>query len=41
MILAAAIFVIFAILFWDKVKTDDVDLEEATKAASPDSESAV
>jgi len=41
MILAAAIFVIFAIFFWDKVKTDDVDLEEATKAASPDSESAV
>jgi len=41
MLLAAAISIIFFLAFWDKVKTDDVDLEEATKAASPDSESAV
>lgn len=39
--MAAVIFVIFAIFFWDKVKTDDVDLEKAAEAATPDSESAM
>lgn len=38
--MAAAIFVVFALLFWDKVRPS-VDVAEATKAASPDSESAV
>jgi len=37
--MAAVIFVIFAIGFWDKVDRG-VDEEEAAKAASPDSESA-
>jgi nucleoside transporter len=41
MALAGIVLLIFAIGFWDKVKTDDVDLEEVAEAASPDSESAV
>ena len=40
MILAAVIFIIFALFFWDKVDTD-TDLEEVAKAASPDEESAM
>lgn len=40
MILAAAVFVIFAIFFWDRVSTD-TNAAEVAKAASPDEESAV
>lgn len=36
MILAAVIFLIFALFFWDRVSTDDVDAEEAAVASSPD-----
>jgi nucleoside transporter len=38
--MAAVIFVIFALFFWDKVDRD-VDAEEVVEAASPDSESAM
>ena len=38
--MAAVIFILFALLFWDKVDTE-VSEEEAAKAASPDKESAV
>ena len=38
--MAAVIFVIFALFFWDKVDRD-VDAEEVAEAASPDSESAM
>jgi len=38
--MAAVIFVIFAVFFWDKVDTD-TDAEEVAKAASPDKESAM
>ncbi|WP_435892459.1 nucleoside permease [Oceaniferula spumae] len=38
--MAAVIFVVFALFFWDKVDTD-TDLEEVAKAASPDEESAM
>jgi len=38
--MAAVIFVIFALFFWDKVSTE-TDAEELAKAASPDEESAM
>ena len=38
--MAAVIFVIFALFFWDKVDSD-TDAEEVAKAASPDEESAM
>ncbi|SHI79562.1 nucleoside transporter [Rubritalea squalenifaciens DSM 18772] len=38
---ALGVMVLFFMFFWDKVKTDDVDLEEAAEAATPDSESAM
>jgi len=38
--MAAVIFVIFAVFFWDKVDTD-TNAEEVAKAASPDEESAM
>ena len=38
--MAAVIFIIFAVFFWDKVD-HDVDAEEVDEAASPDSESTV
>lgn len=38
--MAAVIFIIFAVFFWDKVD-HDVDAEEVAEAASPDNESAV
>lgn len=38
--MAAVIFIVFALFFWDKVDPD-VDAEEVAEAASPDSESAV
>ncbi len=38
--MAAIIFIIFALFFWDKVDRD-VDAEEVAEAASPDSESAI
>lgn len=34
--MAAVITVIFAIFFWDKVKTDDVDIEDAAEALPED-----
>ena len=38
---ALGVLIVFVLLFWDKVKTDDVDLEELAEAASTDSQSAV
>ena len=38
--MAAVIFVIFAVFFWDKVE-NDTDAEDVAKAASPDEESAM
>jgi hypothetical protein len=38
--MAAVIFIMFAVFFWDKVD-HDVDAEEVDEAASPDSESTV
>ena len=38
--MAAVIFILFALLFWDKVDKEGSE-EEAAKAASPDKESAV
>lgn len=38
--MAAVIFIIFALFFWDKVKRTDVTEEETWEAASPDAESA-
>lgn len=38
--MAAVIFIVFALFFWDKVDRD-VDVEEVAEAASPDSESAM
>ena len=34
--MAAVILVIFAVAFWDKVKTDDVDAEDAAEALPED-----
>jgi len=38
--MAAVIFIVFALFFWDKVNTD-TDVEEVAKSMSPDEESAV
>jgi MFS family permease len=38
---ALGVLIIFILLFWDKVKTNNVDLEELAEAASTDSQSAV